>query len=167
MKKIMIAMFLISFFIMPKQSFALSCVEPSPPNIAYEEYDAVIIGTVEKIKEKSEEKILTIKVQKSYKGVDKKIITVKENIMWGESQLNTDYLYFLNKEGENWVHPLCSPTTNNTEIADEFLGDKVGMALHHVDENGIDFKKWGLIAFSATLFITVLVVFFIRKRKQK
>lgn len=163
----MSVVFLISLIIMPKQSFALSCAEPSPPNIAYDEYDAVIIGTVEKIREKSGEKVLTIKVQKSYKGVDKTIITVKEDITWGESQLNLDYLFFLNKEGENWVNPLCSPTSNKTEMTDEFLGDKEEMPLQNVDRIEKNFKKWSLIAFSTAIFIIVLATFIIRKRKKK
>ncbi|MEG0471868.1 MAG: hypothetical protein RR588_06000 [Solibacillus sp.] len=167
MKKIIMTIFLISLFILPKQSFALKCAEPSPPNIAYEQYDAVIVGTVEKIKEKSGEKILTIKVQKSYKGVDKTNITVIEDITWGESQLNSDYLYYLNKEGGEWVHPLCSPTTNNTAIIDEFFGNKEEITLQHVDGKVFDVKKWGLIAISTALFITVLAVFIIRKRRKQ
>jgi hypothetical protein len=125
---------------MPKQSFALTCAEPSPPDVAYNEYDAVIIGTVQKIKENNGKKILTIKVDKSFKGVDKKIITVEEDITWGESQFNFDYLYFLNKEGENWVHPLCSPTTNNASIADNFLADKEEISLKNVMVNKIEAK---------------------------
>ncbi|ATP40082.1 hypothetical protein CSE16_08480 [Solibacillus sp. R5-41] len=167
MKKIMIAMLLISLFIMPKQSLALKCVEPSPPNIAYDEYDAVIIGEVEKIKKKIGGKVLTIKVQKSFKGVDKNIIKVKEDRTWGKSQLNSEYLYFLNKEGENWVNPLCSPTTNDTKIADEFLVDREIITLQNVDSNEDELKRWGLIVFSAALFTIVLVAFFIKKRKNK
>lgn len=53
----MAVILILSLFIVPKQSLALSCVEPSPPNIAYDEFDAVIIGTVEKIKEKKGEKV--------------------------------------------------------------------------------------------------------------
>ena len=135
MKKIMITMFLIYVFLIPKQSYALSCAEPSPPDVAYNEYDAVIIGTVQKIKENNGIKMLTIKVDKSFKGVDKKIITVEEDFTWGESEFNSDYLYFLNKDGDNWVHPLCSPTTSNFNASDKYLSDKEEIPLQPVVHN--------------------------------
>ena len=168
MKKIMIALFIISLLVMPKQGFALSCVEPSPPDIAFNEYDAVIIGTVEKIKENKNEKLLTIAVDKSFKGVDKNIITVEEDITWGTSQLNADYLYYLDKEGKNWVHPLCSPTTDNTDIAEESLADKEEIALQNVEiteNNGPN--DTAFIVLLAVILATVAAILLISKRKKK
>ena len=167
MKKIMIALFIISLLVMPKQGFALSCVEPSPPDIAFNEYDAVLIGTVEKIKENKNEKLLTIAVDKSFKGIDKKIITVEEDITWGTSQLNADYLYYLDKEGKNWVHPLCSPTTDNTDIAEESLADKEEIALQNVEIDENESTYTVIIALSAAILVIVLALLLISKRKKK
>ena len=167
MKKCIIALFIISLLFMPKQGFALSCVEPSPPDIAFDEYDAVIIGIVVKIKETHNGKILTVAVDTSYKGVDENFITVEEDITWGTSQLNAGYLYFLDKDGEDWIHPLCSPTTDHTYIAEEFLADKETITLQNVeiDENESNYGVF--VALLAVIVVIVLTLFLIRKRKKK
>ena len=167
MKKIMLLVFLTSLFLLPKQSFALSCAEPSPPEVAYDEYDAVIIGSVEKIKENNDGKTLTIEIDKSFKGVDKKTITVKEDITWGESQDNASYLFFLNKEGDNWVHPLCSPTTHNTDQADEVFADKEKITLQDVEASESEPLNTGLIILIAVILVIVVAVIFISLRKKK
>lgn len=176
MKKIVITMFLISVFFIPKQTYALSCVEPSPPDVAYNEYDAVIIGTVQKIKENNGVKMLTINVDKSFKGVDKKIITVEEDFTWGESELNSDYLYFLKKDGVNWVHPLCSPTTSNVDAADKYLSDKEEIPLQPVvhnekepkdDINKEESNSLTIIVLLAIVLILSLLTIFIRNRMKK
>lgn len=165
MKKIMSVILLISVFLMPSQVFALSCPEPLAPDLAYEEYDAVIIGSVAKIETNAEEKILTIKVQKSFKGVDKTVITVKEDSTWGESQNGFKYLYYLNEDGANWDHPLCSPTTNDLGIADEFYGDIEEVALQEV-EGAEDTSQKTIMAVLIGVMIVALIVFWRRKRKK-
>lgn len=132
MKKIMILLILSSLFLIPGRSFALSCAEPPPLDIAYDEYDAVLIGSVARIENTDASKTLTIEVQKSYKGVTEKTVTVFEDLTWGESRENATYLFFLNKEGEKWIHPLCSPTTHKTELADELFADKEEITLQDV-----------------------------------
>ncbi|WP_078556250.1 hypothetical protein [Bacillus alkalicellulosilyticus] len=187
MKKIMITIFIICVFLIPKQSYALSCVEPSPPDVAYNEYDAVIIGTVQKIKENNGIKMLTIKVDKSFKGVDKKIIEVEEDFTWGESELNSSYLYFLNENGDNWVLSLCSPTTSNIDAADKYLSDKEAIPLSNVianenepsdileevqvedegDTNNEESNSLTIIVLVAIIFILSLFTILIRKRMKK
>lgn len=167
MKKLIFILFIISLILMPKPGFTLSCVEPSPPDIAFDEYDAVIIGIVVNIKENHNEKILTIAVDTSFKGVDENFITVKEDITWGSSKLNKGYLYYLNKEGENWIHPLCSPTTDHTYIAEEFFADKETITLQNieVDENGSEYGIF--VALLAVIVVIVLTLLLIKKRKKK
>ena len=166
MEKALIALFLISLFLLPKHSLALSCVEPSPPNIAYNEYDAVVIGTVEKIKDRSHLKTLTIRVDKSFKAVDQKVITVKEDGTWGESQLNASYLFYLNKEGGKWVHPLCSSTTGNTDIADEFFADKEEITLENADI-AVDDTRGGIVIIFLEIIVVILAIGRLKMMKKR
>lgn len=140
MKRLLIAVLFLSMFSLPVHSRALSCEEPPPPEIAYDEYDAVIVGTVEEINESTSVKIMTVRVEKSFKGVGRKIITVKEDLTWGQSQLHSSLLFFLNKEGENWVHPLCSPTTADIDLADAVFADKEELALQSAENNPIGWQ---------------------------
>lgn len=167
MKKLIIAMLLVSVFLLPKESLALSCAEPSPPDVAYDEYDAVVVGTVEDIEYANEEKIITIEVDKSFKGVTEKSIQVKEDITWGESQLNLDYVYFLNKEGNDWIHPLCSPTTNNIGIADEFFANKKELTLETAEANENKQKHTSVIVILVGLVTIVVASIWMVKRKRK
>ncbi|MCM3611817.1 hypothetical protein M4S82_11180 [Planococcus sp. MERTA32b] len=132
MKRLMILVFFTSLFMVPIQSSALSCPEPSSVAVEYDEYDAVLIGTVVEIESNNTNKRLTIEVAKSFKGADKKTVTVSEDVTWGESQENGTYLFFLKKEGEKWYHPLCSPTTHNTNLAAEHFTDEEEITLHEV-----------------------------------
>lgn len=157
MKKIMILVFLTSLFLMPVQSFALSCAEPSPVNIAYDEYDAVLIGKVKDINLNKNTKMLTVEVGKSYKGADKKTITVYEDITWGESQKNAEYLFFLNQEGGKWIHPLCSPTTHRTELADEAYADKEEVTLQEVESSGFNSTNTILIVLTSLLAAGIVI----------
>lgn len=157
MKKIMILVFLTSLLLMPNQSFALSCAEPSPIGIAYDEYDAVLVGKVKDINHNNNAKMLTIEVGKSYKGADKKIITVYEDTAWGESQKSATYLFFFNQEGGKWIHPLCSPTTHNTELADEVYADKEEVTLQEVESSGFDSNNTTLIVLISLLVAGVVI----------
>jgi hypothetical protein len=161
---------LFSINLIPNKSFALSCVEPPPPDIAFHKYDAVIIGEVQNIEEKRLNKILTIKVEKSFKGVDEKVIKVEEDGDWGESQLNFDYLFFLNKEDEKWVHPLCSPTTNNASIANTYFANKKEIPLENVITNKDKKDENSGLLVVILLFIAlsiVMAVVFIKRKRTK
>ncbi len=163
-------MFLTFLFLMPNQSFALSCAEPRPLDIAYEEYDAVLIGQVADINEKNDKKTLTVEVEKSYKGVGDKTITVYEDITWGESQKNATYLFFLNQEGEKWIHPLCSPTTHKTELADEFYADKEELVLQEVESSAFESNNTipvVLVALLLAVIVIAAVWISLSKRRRK
>lgn len=133
MKTFMILLLISSLFLIPSQVSALSCAEPLPVEIAFDEYDAVLIGSVETIKTTSSARTLTIQVETSFKGVDENRITVLEDVTWGESREGATYLFFLTREEGKWLHPLCSPTTHNTDLTDEFLADKEIITLHEVE----------------------------------
>ncbi|UOE95321.1 hypothetical protein [Alkalihalobacillus sp. LMS39] len=156
----MIFIFL-SLMLIPKQSYALECPEDSPLDMAFDEYDAVIIGKVIRIDEKSANKTLTIQVEKSYKGVDKDLVIVEEDLTWGTSQLNSEYVYFLNKKGQEWVHHLCSPTTKRSGTAEKFLTDKEEIELQNVV-----IYKYSNKAFFLIIFCLVIALFF-RHKKTK
>lgn len=147
--------------LIPKQSYALECPEHSPLDRAFDEYDAVIIGKVIRIDEKSANKTLTLEVEKSYKGVDHDLVIVEEDLIWGTSQLNSEYIYFLNKKGQEWVHPLCSPTTKRSDTAGKFLTDKEEIELQNVVIYKYSNKVFFLIIFC------IVVALFFRQKKQK
>lgn len=161
MKRLLIAVLFLSMFSLPAHSLALSCEEPPPPEIAYGEYDAVIIGNVEKISESMSAKTMTVRVEKSFKGVDREIITVKEDLTWGQSQLHSSLLFFLNKEGENWVHPLCSPTTADTELADAVFADKEELVLEDAENNSTGWRV--AILLGAVIAVSALALQKIRR----
>lgn len=153
----MILVFLLSLFLMPNQSLALSCAEPSSVEIAYDEYDAVLVGEVKDINHNNNTKMLIIEVGKSYKGVETKTITVYEDITWGESQKNAEYLFFLNLDAGKWIHPLCSPTTHKTELADVAYVDKEEVVLQEVESSGFDSNDTTLIVLMALLVAGLVI----------
>lgn len=136
MNKLMIITLLLALFAFPTQSFALSCAEPPSLKEAFDQYDGVILGKVLSVKEGNKTKELVVEVDKSFKGVQQKYISVKEDADWGTSQVNFSYLFFLSDEAGQWKHPLCSPTTNNIVIASQELGDIEAVQLT-INENPI------------------------------
>lgn len=156
MKKIILLVFIASIFLNPAQSFALSCAEPSPVKIAYEEYDAVLIGEVKDIDYTDNKKMLTVEVGKSFKGVETEAITVYEDVTWGESRKNAEYLFFLNLEAGKWIHPLCSPTTHNSELADREYADKEEIVLQEVESS--EFDSTGIIPIGLVALLVAGIV---------
>lgn len=165
MKRLIFAVLFISIFSLPEHSHALSCEEPSPPEIAYDEYDAVIIGTVEEISESMSAKTMTVNVEKSFKGVNQKIITVKEDLTWGQSQLHSSLLFFLNKEGKDWAHPLCSPTTADMDLAEAVFVDKEELALEEVKIAEYNLIDWRLVFLLGVILVVAAGAF--RKIRRK
>ncbi|WP_088006023.1 hypothetical protein [Indiicoccus explosivorum] len=171
MKRMMAVLVLLSLVLLPTRGLALSCVEPPPPDLAFEEYDGVVIGTVTGIREGNRERMLMVDVETSFKGVDKEIIVVEEDAEWGRSRLNAEYLYYLREEGGDWVHPLCSPTTQDTAIAEEYYGDKEEIPLEDVDPADLHtagIQSEGMLFFgSVAVFFTMIAVgFLVFKRKK-
>lgn len=163
----LIVALLLSLSILPKFSLALSCAEPSSAAIAYDEYDAVLIGSVEKVEYTNEAKKMMIEVERSFKGADEEKIAVFEDVTWGESQENVTYLFFLNQEGEKWVHPLCSPTTQNTDLADEFFADRTELALQEVEYLETETNHTVLIILITLLLAAVVAGVLVTLRKER
>lgn len=106
--------------------YALSCAEPLSVEESFKNYEGVIVGEVLSVKEKSNEKLLTVKVIDTLKEINEEEINIKEDKMWGESIEGKTYVFYLNKDGLNqWSNPLCSPTSglesNIDEAKDYFL----------------------------------------------
>lgn len=200
MKKFIISVLLMTFLIFPQHlqnSYALSCAEPDLPHIAYDKHDAVIIGTIIEVEEQSEEntKVLTVKVDKSYMGINTKIVTVHEMLSWSESYVDQTQLFFLVKAEDRWFNSLCGPSTSNIALADQYLSDKTELPLQDeivVDEiiNADDSTSISLSEHNSTitsqqeqpksskhtptilavvfaLFLIILTVAFVLKRKHR
>ncbi|MFD1032368.1 hypothetical protein [Metaplanococcus flavidus] len=162
MKKILVLVFICSNLLIPSRSFALSCAEPPTMDAAFEEYDAVLIGSVEKVESNDTNRKLTIDVEKSFKGVNETKIAVAEDVTWGESRENATYLFFLDKEGEKWIHPLCSPTIHNTYLADEYFADKEELTLQEVEsvDSESDNTVGMVVLFTVLAFLAGAAVLF-------
>lgn len=107
----------------PSTSYALDCAIEKPDQ-AFDVYDAVIVGTVDGVKKNKTNKTVTVNVEKSLKGVVNKTITVTEDLNWGISRANETYLYYLMKSENAWISPLCSPTSSDLSLVNQYLADK-------------------------------------------
>ncbi|QPC47618.1 hypothetical protein [Mangrovibacillus cuniculi] len=166
MKKLLLAVCFLSVFFFPKQTQALSCIEPPSANITFKQYDGVIIGEVQEIERKSNVLLLTVEVKKSYKGVEDKVIKLYEDVTWGTSIKGTEYLFYLNKENGKWIHPLCAPTT--TKVNNEFFEGKEELLLKEKEVEEQLQKKPNYTTTLVLLvagFAVLLVIFFKRKRR--
>ena len=114
---VLIFMLILSFLPFQK-TFALSCIEPPPPEVAFHEYDVVVIATVTSMKSPLfiDTKLIEADVSLSLKGYNGNTITFAEDQMWGESHIGTEYLLFLNKNGDRLESPLCSATTRTVGL---------------------------------------------------
>lgn len=132
MKKIaaavLVLIFLSPFYLNYTQ--ALSCAEFPEIEDAYEKYDGVAIGYVDKAVQKRNDHELRVTISKSFKGVKKKYVTITEDMTWGNlngpNEAGETYLFFLMKNGGKWENPLCSPTMKVADAAEqlEYLNDK-------------------------------------------
>ena len=108
-KKLFAVLLILTLF-MPytiKTADALSCVIPDvEESMAYS--DGVVIAKVLKVKETFSARLITVEVEKSYKGVEQSTLTFSEDLMWGSSALSSSYLLFLNRDKDKWSLPLCS-----------------------------------------------------------
>ncbi|NMO97958.1 hypothetical protein [Paenibacillus lemnae] len=110
--------------------YALSCVEIPSTEDAYDKYDAVIHGRVEKVTRRKDHYEVKVTVIKSFKEIQNQQITMKDDITWGAvrgpEDIGKEYLLFLNKQEDQWVLPLCAPTMNISDAAEElaFLSEK-------------------------------------------
>ncbi|MBB6454704.1 hypothetical protein HNQ94_003193 [Salirhabdus euzebyi] len=118
MKKLLF-LFIFIMFASPTSIQALDCAIPSLEE-GYAEYDGVIVGFVKDISKKESGNILKVNVKQSFKGVTKTWILVEEDHFWGDSKKGEEYLFFLKEKNETeWDHPLCSPTSNVSNVQEE------------------------------------------------
>ena len=191
MKKIyLIILFVLLMVFFPFQkAYALSCVEPPPPEIAIHEYDVVVIATVTEVKDTTSRffgnrydlgsgALVKANVSLSFKGYDNNTITFNEDLEWGESKVGTEYLLFLNKKGNGFTSPLCSPTSETAgldmnHIIATLSAESTGVIeFDEADEsnesNNSEFS-WGLLLLISTIIILIIIgtVIFYRRGKVK
>ncbi|NRF93439.1 hypothetical protein HQN89_21055 [Paenibacillus frigoriresistens] len=117
-------------FLFPANTYALSCAQIPSMDQAYDRYDAVLIGLVEGVVRKKNSNQIQVTVVKSFKGIEEHTIKVDEDITWGSlngpSEKGMHYLFFLKKNGIDWVNPLCSPSKKLADASKEldYLKDK-------------------------------------------
>ncbi len=109
----------------PVHVSALSCAELPTIERAISKYDGVIIARVDKVAEQRDRNLITLTVERSFKGITEEKLKIAENktwgSLWGPSKVGSEYLFFLN-QGEKdraWENPLCSPTKLVSEVTSE------------------------------------------------
>lgn len=146
-------------------TYALSCVEPDLPHIAFNNYDAVIIGQVISVKERMNDKLIKVEVKKSFKGVTAKNIKIFEDFTWGESSEGNTYLYFLKQEKQGWINPLCSPSTSDISLADQYLADKAELPLD--DNKPSNIVQVAIITLAIVIVSIIVLSTIIRYKKRR
>ncbi|WP_150266002.1 hypothetical protein [Paenibacillus tepidiphilus] len=114
-----------------EQASALSCVEPLTDEKAYEHYDGIIVGHVEKsVTADQWTNQVTVTVLRSFKSITERTLVLNEDSSWGAingpSEVGEDYLFFLRQTDSGWENPLCSPSKEADNAAGKlaFLADK-------------------------------------------
>lgn len=74
----------------------------------------------------------------------------------GESQEGATYLFFLKKENEKWYDPLCSPSTHNTDLADEYFAGQEEITLQEVESFNSESNNTFTIVIVAALLLGIL-----------
>ncbi|MCM3749711.1 hypothetical protein M3223_20370 [Paenibacillus pasadenensis] len=181
MKKLvlLLTMFLVFFSTFPSsQVYALSCEEIPSKERAYQKYDGIIVGVVEKIdsnfifKNESSRKV-KLTVKQSYKGVRERTITIDEDPSWGRliesGSIGKEYLVFLKRENEKWINPLCSPTRPVAEAKEELAywkEKKLMLPDKSVDKKAIPSITGTIIGITAFIVTSVLIALSIRKKRK-
>lgn len=144
MKKIILIIFLFSliFIITPSKTNALSCIMPPPIEERFEHIDAIVIAKVEEIKKgSSQTNDIILNISKSYKGINEKTITMKENVDWGVSVVGEEYLLFLQKTEDAWVNSSCySMLAKHADVELKFLKNKQQLTLQERNKDVDGFK---------------------------
>lgn len=128
MKRVLAAMLIIGLLISlcPVHVSALSCAELPTMGSGISKYDGVIIARVDKVAEQRDSNLITLTVERSFKGITQEKLKITENktwgSLWGPSEVGSTYLFFLNQgEAATWENPLCSPTKLVSEVTSEEL----------------------------------------------
>jgi len=174
---------ILSFFPFQK-TYALSCIEPPPPEVAFHQYDVVVIATVTSVRSPLfiDTKLIEADVSLSLKGYKGNTITFAEDKMWGTSHIGTEYLLFLNKNGDRLESPLCSPTTETVGLdRDNLIKTLAAEASTIQEENTLAAEastiqeeniytpeesvfSWGWLLLFSIIFVAIATVILHRKR---
>lgn len=122
------AMFIIGLLISkyPVNVSALSCAELPTVEGAISKYDGVVVARVDKVVEQRDNNLITLTIERSFKGITQEKLKIEENKTWGSlsgpSEVGSEYLFFLNqRDAATWENPLCSPTKLFFEVTSEEL----------------------------------------------
>ena len=183
---VLIFVLLLSFLPFQK-TFALSCIEPPPPEVAFHEYDVVVIATVTSMKSPLffDTKLIEADVSLSLKGYNGNTITFAEDKMWGTSHIGTEYLLFLNKNGDRLESPLCSPTTETVGLdRDNLIKTLAAEANTIQEENTLAAEAstiqeeniytpeessflWGWILITSIISVIIITVILLKRGKRR
>lgn len=181
-----------------KSVFACSCVPPGPPKEELQKATAVFSGTVVSIdKRKVPDQnpngfvayfyVVTFDVEKSWKGVTKKTITVNAGIQGGMCgypfEDKENYIVYANGSDENTLSTSICSRTNKLIYAQEDLKELGTGATELVQSGATElparkfgfsyyggFNFWyyfGIGMFVIGLIALVLIIFLLFKHKQK
>lgn len=129
--RVLLGLALLFLLIQPTQAQALSCASLPSPKEAYQQYDAVLVGSVRQVESDGNVNRVQVTVASSYKGVKQKELTVLENATWGAawgpSVVGETYLFYLKHTADGWENPLCAPSRRIADAQDDlaFLQNKV------------------------------------------
>lgn len=161
MKKALIAVIVCVFFIQwsPTNIHALSCEEIPSVEAAYEKYDGIVVGRVDKVTQHGSRNEAQLTVTTSFKGVKTDRISIIEDSTWGAlsgpSKIGEVYVFFLKKNGSQWENPLCSPTVKMVDAAEhlEYLNGKE-IALQKANTFSM---TWLVITFTIVCLIGIIL----------
>ncbi len=128
--RVLLGMAILFLLIQPAQAQALSCASLPSPKEAYQQYDAVVVGSVTQVESDGRMNRVQVTVTSSYKGVKQKELTVLENATWGAawgpSVVGETYLFYLMNTADGWESPLCGPSRRIADAQDDlaFLQNK-------------------------------------------
>ncbi|MNB76988.1 hypothetical protein D3C75_236630 [compost metagenome] len=132
MRRAALLALLIILFLPAGRSSALSCAEFQTVEQAYDYYDGIVIGQVDKVSRSNDDSSneIHVTVKRSFKTITERSLILKENITWGAlngpSETGKDYLFYLKQTDGEWENPLCSPSAliSSDSAAPEYLQNK-------------------------------------------
>lgn len=151
--RIILGLVILFLMMQPMQVQALSCAFSSPEE-AYQNYDAIIVGSVKQVDSEENVNRVQITITDSYKGIKQKELTMLENATWGSawgpSIVGETYLFYLMNTENGWENSLCSPSRRIMDAQDDlaFLNKKLSLN---------DAARWYYYAAIGSVVLIVLV----------
>lgn len=151
--RVLLCLAILFLMIQPSKTQALSCAYSSPEE-AYQNYDAIIVGSVKQVDSEENVNHVQITVTNSYKGMTPKELTILENATWGSawgpSVAGETYLFYLIHTENGWENSLCSPSRRLIDAQDDlaFLNKQLPIN---------DASRWYYYAAIGSVILIVLV----------